>query len=92
MVRSDLGKLGEQLERLYFIKVIQESEEERRAHPSMPEQEFFTLLRDLSDCLQIIFYRKEANDIYDAIYYLRETSRLALAAQLFSQIKRALSQ
>lgn len=92
-MREDLTKLVEQLERLYFIKVIQESEEERRSYFSgIAEQEFFTLLRDLHDCLQIIFYRREANDIYDAIYYLRETNRLALAAQLFSQIKRALSQ
>jgi hypothetical protein len=35
----------------------------------------------------VIFYRRQENDIYDTLYYLRETNHLQLVCEDFAKIK-----
>jgi hypothetical protein len=80
-----LQLLVEQFKRRYSIKEAQQSGES----PSklIPEPKFSNLLRDFGEDLKVIFYRRQENDIYDTLYYLRETNHLQLVCEDFAKIK-----
>lgn len=91
IVLGDFVQLLKEFERLYFIRVIQQSEAgSSRVNLRMFESQFNELLRDFEDSMRVVFYRKEACDIYDCLYYLKESNRLDKLCSLFLGIKKML--
>ena len=84
--QTEFIRLLEELERMYFVKVIQESSGGRFRGPKS-EEDFKVLLKDLESSFRIIFYRKELCDIYDCLYYLKESGQLRKVCLCFLGVK-----
>jgi hypothetical protein len=87
---QEFYQLLQELERLYFIKVIQQDETISKRKPTIYSSDFEELLKRMEEVFKKVFYRKETCDIYDCLYYLKESSSLDKACTLFLGIKNIL--